>query len=168
MIQDLADDGWALRPELDWAFRAVRDLDLHFEFLGLPRHLDTAASLLSRYPDLRVVIDHGLKPQIRDHAFEPWASGMARIARDTKALCKLSGLVTEARTGWVLADLKPYVDHIVACFGPDRVLWGSDWPVVNRNGSYDAWWAVTLALVGAHAGASQILGGTAARIYRIG
>ncbi len=167
MLQDIPDTAWALREEFDWAYRALQEYDLHFEFLGTPRHLDTAAALIRRYPDLRVVLDHALKPQIRDHAFEPWASQMTELARQTTAVCKLSGLVTESRPGWTLADLKPYVDHVIAAFGPDRVMWGSDWPVVNLNASYDSWRAVTQALVGAHPGASQILGGTAVRVYRI-
>ena len=167
MIQDLSDPNWALRPELDWAYRAIQDLDLHFEFLGTPKHLNTAITLLNRYPDLRVVLDHAMKPQIRDHAFEPWATHMTRLARETTAVCKLSGLVTEARQGWTLTDLKPFVDHIVTVFGPNRVMWGSDWPVVNRNASYDSWRAVSQALIGTHPGANQILGETARRVYRI-
>jgi L-fuconolactonase len=113
------------------------------------------------------VLDHALKPAIRDNAFEPWATKMTVLARDTSALCKLSGLVTEAGPGWTLADLKPYVDHAVASFGADRIMWGSDWPVVGLNGSYDSWQAVTLALIGAHPGAQRMLGGTAQRFYRI-
>ena len=167
MIQDNPDVAWALRPDIDWAYRVIRDLDLHFECLGTPKHLDTATTLLARYPGLNVILDHSMKPQIRDRAFEPWASGMTRLANETSAVCKLSGLVTEARPGWTLADIKPYVDHVIMAFGPERVMWGSDWPVLNRNGSYDSWRAVTQALVGAHAGASQILGETARRVYRI-
>ena len=167
MLQDIAETEWVLRPELTWAFRALVDLNLHFEFLGTARHLDTATKLLARHPDLPVVLDHALKPQIRDRAFEPWAGQMTRLANETTAVCKLSGLVTEARPGWTLGDLKPYVDHLVAVFGPDRILWGSDWPVVNSNGSYDSWRAVTQALIGAHPGAHQILGDTARRVYRI-
>jgi L-fuconolactonase len=67
-----------------------------------------------------------------------------------------------------LLDLKPYVDHILTAFGSERVMWGSDWPVVNLNGGYDSWQAVTMALIGAHPGAQRILGGTAKDFYRIG
>ncbi len=167
MLQDIPDTDWILQPKCEWALRTLEDLDLHFEFLGTPRHLNAATMLLQRHPDLRIVLDHALKPQIRDHAFEPWASAMTALARDTTAICKLSGLVTEARRGWTLSDLKPYVDHVVTTFGADRVMWGSDWPVVELNGSYDSWRAVTQALIGAHPGASQILGETARRAYRI-
>jgi L-fuconolactonase len=134
-LQDVADPKWILAKANGAAFEALAELDLHFEFLGQPRHLDIAAALLARYPALPVVLDHGLKPAIRDDAFQPWATKMASLARNTSAFCKLSGLVTEANPGWVLADLKPYVDHVVASFGPDRIMWGSDWPVVDLNGS---------------------------------
>ena len=167
MLQDIADPAWILRPEHAWAFEAIQTHDLHFEFLGTPRHLDTTAELIARYPHLPIVLDHAMKPAIRDRAFEPWAAKMAAIAHQSQAVCKLSGLVTEAAPGWILADLKPYVDHIIAAFGPDRIMWGSDWPVVNLNGSYNNWQAVTMALIGAHPGAQRILGGTAQAFYRI-
>jgi L-fuconolactonase len=167
MLQDIADSAWILDRRHAWAFDALADLDLHFEFLGQPRHLGVAAQLLARNPRLPVVLDHAMKPQIREQAFEPWASGIAALARATGALCKVSGLVTEAAPGWVLGDLKPYVDHLVTSFGPDRIMWGSDWPVVNLNGSYDSWQAVTLALIGAHPSARAMLGETAQKFYRI-
>jgi L-fuconolactonase len=167
MIQDIPDEAWILKPSFEWAFLALAELDLHFEFLGFPQHVDVARRLLLRHPRLPVVVDHGMKPQIRAQKFEPWASEIAILARETAALCKLSALVTEALPGWTLLDLKPYVDHIITAFGPERVMWGSDWPVVNLNGNYDAWRAVTLALVGAHPGAAAILGRTAERFYRL-
>jgi L-fuconolactonase len=167
MIQDIADDAWALKPAFDPVYKAIQDLDLHFEFLGQPRHLEAARTLAARHAGLRIVLDHAMKPAIRLNEFEPWATELAALAQAPNVVCKLSGLVTEADAGWTLLDIKPYVDHVISNFGPARVLWGSDWPVVNMNGSYDAWRAVTLALVGAHTGAHQILGGTAARVYRL-
>jgi L-fuconolactonase len=166
MIQDIPDDGWMLRPDIAWAFDAVRDLGLRFEALGFPRHLDAFRRLFDRRPDLPTVIDHAMKPQIRDDAFEPWATKMAAIARETPIWCKLSALVTEARPGWTVETLRPYVDHLLATFGPDRLIWGSDWPVLNLNGDYDAWFAAARALVPeAHHGA--VFGGNAARFYRL-
>jgi L-fuconolactonase len=92
---------------------------------------------------------------------------MARLARETGAFCKLSGLVTEAAADWRTEDLRPYVDHLLACFGPDRLLWGSDWPVVNLAGGYGAWRAASLALLAPLPAPVReaILGGTAARFY---
>ena len=166
MIQDIADPDWMHRPDVQWAYQALIDLDLTFDALGFPRHLDNFRRLFDRYPDLRAVIDHGLKPAIRDNAFEPWATGMAALARETKVHCKLSGLVNEAMGGWSVKTLAPYAEHILDCFGPARVMWGSDWPVVNLAGGYDLWWAVAEALV-PESQVAQIFGATAAAFYRV-
>src|SRR6478672_10028415 len=113
MIQDIEDVDWMLRPELDWAFRAVIAHDLAFDALTHPKHLPNLRRLLDRYPGLRVVIDHGSKPDIARQDFGDWARDMAAIASDTTALVKLSGLVTEAGPGWEVDDLQPYVDHLL-------------------------------------------------------
>jgi L-fuconolactonase len=168
MLQDIEDDGWILDRAFDPVFELLPQLGLHFEVLAQPRHLEVIHALVGRHPEVTFVLDHGLKPAIRDGRFEPWAGGLTELAQQPNVVCKLSGLVTEASAGWTLLELKPYVDHIVAAFGPQRVLWGSDWPVVNLNGSYDAWRAVTLALIGAHPGANAMLGATAARVYKLG
>jgi L-fuconolactonase len=159
-----------LREDVQWAYRAVMDEGLTFDALGFPRHLDHFLTLLCRYPDMRVVLDHCLKPQIRDRrpeSFAHWAEGMARLADQTGAFCKFSALVTEAEAGWSLADLKPYVDHVIAHFGPERVMWGSDWPVCLLRASYDDWRAAAEALVADLPPADQarIFGGTAAAFY---
>jgi Predicted metal-dependent hydrolase of the TIM-barrel fold len=102
MIQDIPDDGWMLREDVQWAWRALIDLDLTFDALGFPRHLENFHTILTRHPEMRVVVDHCMKPQIRSHTaerFAHWAEGMRRIAEDTGAFCKLSGLVTEC-DGW--------------------------------------------------------------------
>jgi L-fuconolactonase len=145
------------------------DHDLTFDALGFPRHLDAFLALLKRYPSMRVVIDHGMKPQIAQGQFTDWATGMARIAGETGAFCKLSGLVTEAHAAWTVQDLQPYADHILAVFGPDRVMWGSDWPVCLLSGSYADWHnaAYTLTATLAEPQRARVFGGTAAAFYRI-
>jgi L-fuconolactonase len=172
MIHDIADPDWMLGRQLEPAFRALVELGLVFDALVRPVHLASLRVLLGRYPDLRVVIDHAAKPDIARWGRSPaaratWAVAMADLARSTDAACKLSGLVTEAAPGWSADDLRPYVDHLLECFGPDRLLWGSDWPVVDLAGGYAAWWSATeacLARLDADARAA-ILGGTAARVY---
>jgi L-fuconolactonase len=163
MIQDIPDPDWMHRPDIRWAFDAIIDLDLTFDALGFPIHLDNFLRLFDRHPAMRVVVDHCMKPQIRDRAFDQWAPGIARIAAETPAFCKLSGLATEAAPGWTLEDLRPYADHVLAAFGPDRVMWGSDWPVLTLNGDYRGWWDAAHAL----ADAPQVFGQTAAAFYRI-
>lgn len=169
MIQDIPDDDWMLRDDVQWGYKALTELDLTFDALGFPRHLDNFLTLLTRYPDMRTVIDHCMKPQIRDNAFDDWAAGMTRLARETGAYCKFSGIVTEAADGWTTEDLKPYADHVLNAFGPDRVMWGSDWPVCQLQASYDRWREVTEALTD-HLNADEkarVFGGTAIEFYRL-
>ena len=139
MIQDLADDEWMLRPALAPAFEAMIAADLTFDALVKPRHLPILRRFALRWPGLRIVVDHGAKPDIAGGAFEPWAGEMAAVARETGVLCKLSGLATEAAPGFAPRDLWPYVDALIDAFGPGRLMWGSDWPVVNLASDYGAW-----------------------------
>jgi len=128
----------------------------------------------TRHPDLRVVIDHCMKPQIRDHArnpqaFQDWARGIARLARETSAFCKLSGLVTEAAESWTIDDLRPSAEHVLDVFGPERVMWGSDWPVCQLRADYDQWHAAAHMLTAPLGAAAQrdIFGSTARLFYRL-
>ena len=173
MIQDIADVDWMLRDDVQWGFEAVRELDLAFDALGFPRHLPNFHTILTRHP-MRAVVDHCMKPQIRDamdgrDAFADWARGMSAIARDTDACCKLSGIVTEAQEGWTVEDLRPFADHVLAEFGPSRVMWGSDWPVVRLRCEYERWHETAHALCGGLTAdeRAEVFGGTAARFYRL-
>lgn len=174
MIQDIPDVDWMLRRDVQWAFEAIMELDLTFDALGFPQHLPNFLTILERYPGMRVVVDHCMKPQIRDHAkgphvFGDWAEGMARIAERTGAYCKFSGLVTEAGEDWTVDDLRPYARHVLDVFGPERVMWGSDWPVCRLRAPYAKWRAAAEALV-AHlddAARARVFGGTAAAFYRL-
>jgi L-fuconolactonase len=167
MLQDIADTQWILRPEVQPALRAMVEFGLRFDALVQPRHLQELLTLAARHPGLRVVIDHGAKPAIAQGKWQPWADAIARVAKETDMHCKLSGLVTEAATTWRDDDLRRYVDHVVQCFGPARLMWGSDWPVVDLAGGYARWRETSLRLLGAlDSGArNAILGGTAAAFY---
>jgi len=174
MIQDIADADWMLRDDVQWAFEAVTALDLSFDALGFPRHLGNFLRLSRRYPDMRVVIDHCMKPQIRDYGprsqeFERWADGMAQLADGTRAFCKLSGLVTEASADWNIETLEPYAAHVLAVFGADRVMWGSDWPVCQLRASYANWHDAAISLTNSltDEDRDQVFGGTASRFYRL-
>ena len=172
MIQDIPDEDWMLRPDVQWAYAALADLDLTFDALGFPRHLANFLTILKRYPKMRVVIDHCMKPQIRDHSaanFAFWAEGMARLAGETEAYVKFSALITEANPDWSVDALRPYVDHILQVFGPDRIMWGSDWPVCRLRAEYDGWLGAAQSLT-AHLAAdaqARIYGGSAVQFYRL-
>lgn len=139
MIQDIDDPNWMLKSELEPVFNALIDRNLSFDALVLPQHLDALHTLLLRYPPLKVVIDHGAKPEIANNSSPQWFEKISRIAADTAAYCKLSGLVTEAGTDAPLEQLTPYMDHLLASFGPDRLMWGSDWPVIETAATYQSW-----------------------------
>ncbi|WP_350335991.1 amidohydrolase family protein [Coralliovum pocilloporae] len=167
MIQDIPDPDWMLRPDLAPAFDALIEAGLVLDALTLPHHLSNLKTLLARYPDMKVVIDHGSKPLIRDGIFEGWAEDMAAIAAETGAFCKLSGLITEAAENWTADDLRPYVRHLLTCFGPERLIWGSDWPVCTLAGTYHAWLAATADLLSDLSDGQQakILGLNAVEVY---
>jgi L-fuconolactonase len=172
MIQDLPDDDWMLREDVQWAFGALCDLGLRFDALGFPRHLANFLTILKRYPTMQVVVDHCMKPQIREKSdahFRFWADGMSRIADETSAVVKFSALITEAEADWTVEDLRPYVDHVFAAFGPERVMWGSDWPVCRLRGEYADWRAAALRLTDGLSEVDRALvyGGTAAGFYGI-
>ena len=170
MIQNIEDDDWMLRDDIQWAFKALVDQGLTFDALGFPRHLANFLTILKRYPDLNCVVDHCMKPRIAAHSsasFEAWADGMRRIASETSACCKLSGLVTEARPDWTVEALRPYANHVLEVFGADRVMWGSDWPVCRLRSEYEDWHSAALTLTESLSDAERdaVFGGNAARFY---
>ena len=142
MIQNIDDDAWMLRETLKPAISAMVAHNLTFDALVLPRHLNNLNLFLERYPELTVVVDHCAKPNIRNQKFEPWASQIAIVAQHPNVFCKLSGLVTEAREGWAHKDLEPFASHVRQVFGQNRILFGSDWPVVNLASNYNRWHTV--------------------------
>lgn len=170
MIQDLPDDDWMLRDDVQWAYRALVDWDMTFDALGFPRHLPNFLKIFEKYPEMRVVIDHCMKPQITDGypaAFQPWADGMRRLAEETSAYCKLSGIITEANPDWTVDTLRPYVDHVFEVFGPARIMWGSDWPVSRLRCEYGDWWRAAQSLTEGLSDAEKamVFGGTATKFY---
>jgi L-fuconolactonase len=167
MVQNIADPEWLLRPRVQAVLAALPALNLRFDALVKPPQLPALVRMLERNPDLSVVIDHAAKPLIAFGLLEPWATLMRAAAAHPLAHCKMSGLITEAGHDWNVGTLRPYVEEVLASFGAGRVMWGSDWPVVELNGGMAAWWAATEALLGsldapARAG---VLGANAQRFY---
>jgi L-fuconolactonase len=167
MIQEIDDADWMLKAELAPAFKALIAADLTFDALTVPHHLPNLSQLLQRYPNMRVVIDHASKPQIRSGEFDRWAGDMARLASRYNVYCKLSGLVTEAEHEWAPQHLKPYVDHLLETFGPQRLIWGSDWPVCLLASSYQRWLSVTEQLLEGVADTRGIFGANAQWAYQL-
>ncbi len=167
MLQDIDDAAWVLRDEVVEALRALPRLGLRFDALVRAQHLPALLALLERLPELDVVVDHGAKPPIVSGAWQPWADLVAALSTHPRVCCKLSGLATEAGPAWNADTLRRHVDHLLACFGPQRLLWGSDWPVVNLAGGYARWVAATEMLLEQLALAEReaVMGGNAERFY---
>jgi L-fuconolactonase len=173
MLQDLADDDWIADPATAPAAAAMARRGLVFDALVLPRQLPGLHAFALRHPDLAIVVDHAAKPPIARAGLEPWAGDLARLAALPNVHCKLSGLLTEAGERAQPRDLLPYVQRLWDAFGPARLLWGSDWPVLRLAGDYAGWLATTTVLLGAVAppatGAecAAVLGANAATLYRL-
>ena len=167
MLQDLSDPAWILRADVGRALAALPRLGLRFDALVKPAQLPALLPMLDRHPDLAVVIDHGAKPDIANGMWEPWARSMRAAAANPRVRCKLSGLVTEAGPNWTIDTLRPYFDYLLECFGAQRLMWGSDWPVVNLSGSYQRWYAATVAMMAGLTPQERaaIMGGTARKFY---
>ncbi len=167
MVQDIADDDWLLRPRLAPLLTSMARHDLVFDALVLPRHLPRLLEVVDRHSDLQFVLDHCAKPHLKTGDIAEWKCHIAEIAKRPNIVCKLSGLVTEAKPDWQVADLRSAVDHVRECFAPQRLLWGSDWPVVNLAGGYGKWFAATEALLAGLLPAEKaaVFGGNAGGIY---
>jgi L-fuconolactonase len=167
MLHDLTDDDWILRHDVGRGLAAMERQGLVLDALVRPRHLPSLLTMLDRHPGLAVVVDHAAKPEIGAGRLGPWAADMTALAQRSQLSCKLSGLLTEAPAGASAEDLWPYVEHLLAVFGPGRLIWGSDWPVLNLAATYDAWLELTGALLSALSDAERaaVLGGNAAQTY---
>ena len=169
MLQDLEDDRWIDDPMLDNAVDAMLAHGLVFDALVLARHLPALLAFARRHPHLPIVIDHLAKPAMNGLPPQTWRGDIAQLAALPQIYCKLSGMVTEAGPEWTVDRLQPYVDHIVETFGPQRLIWGSDWPVLNLAADYGAWvYASETLLAGlAPAQRQEIFGTNAMRFYSL-
>ncbi|PPU76408.1 MULTISPECIES: amidohydrolase family protein [Xanthomonas] len=169
MVQDIADVQWLASADLDAAFDAMLAHELAFDALIRAAHVPALQARLQRHPGLRVVVDHGGKPQIAAGEFVAWAAGMAALAQSLHVHCKLSGLLTEAARGAGMDALEPYVAHLFARFGAHRLLWGSDWPVLTQRAEYAQWLGLAQQLVTQHAPGhtDAVFGDNARTFYRL-
>src|SRR4051794_31496296 len=128
-VQEEKDPWWLTRPDVVAGLRDVAAAGLVYDLLVTRHQLDAAVEVTGELPNLRFVLDHAGKPDIAAGELDPWRDSVRRLAERPNVACKLSGLVTEASPSWTVADLRPFAEHVLACFGPDRVMAGSDWPV---------------------------------------
>lgn len=172
MLQGLTDDEWILQPEVQPALMAMTDLGLRFDALIFPRHLKVIDRLAKAHPGLKIVIDHCAKPPIAANdsgATRAWQDNITLVAQNTNIVCKLSGLITEASDEQAIDDVTAYADHAYDSFGPYRLMWGSDWPVVNLRTTYSAWldWTKAWLATKPPEARMRILSGTARNFYNL-
>ncbi|MFG1921623.1 amidohydrolase family protein [Cryptosporangium sp. NPDC048952] len=166
-VHDEPDADWILRPAVLESLGLVAARGLTWDQIStVPRHLEHVPTLAEAHPSLRIVIDHLAKPPIAEGGWEPWAGLLARAASYPNVYAKISGLDTAASPDWTADELRRYVDHGLSVFGPERLMWGSDWPVSVLAGGYRrAWNAIQQLLPAEHR--ERVLGGTAIDFYRI-
>ena len=168
MLQDIEEAAWVLREDVLHGLRKVAAAGLRMDGLIRPRHLRVVAELARRIPELPIVIDHCAKPAFA--GTDPgaaWRDGMAALSECPGVYCKLSGLVTEFGPGWTVEALRPVFDHVVSVFGAERLMWGSDWPVLDLAGDYVTWLEAcrTMAAALSVTERTSLFGGTAADFY---
>ncbi|WP_219701718.1 amidohydrolase family protein [Marinomonas lutimaris] len=168
MIQDIKDIDWMLSPAVAKTLRSLRQHQLVFDALVKPQHLKNLKQLIEQHPDLKVVINHGAKPNIKERELHQWRTDLSAFRDLPNVSCKLSGLVTEASSDWQAKDLFPYIDTIFDVFGEQRVLWGSDWPVSLLASSYAKWFdIVELYLTQNSLSKEKVFGENTMNIYNL-
>lgn len=170
VVQDEEDDEFILGEAFNKGVEWVGEAGLTYDILIFERHLPGAIRFADRHQTMHLVLDHIAKPRIRDNQWQPWVTRIQDLARRPNVWCKLSGLVTEADPrSWQVEQLEPYMDVVLEAFGPDRVMFGSDWPVCLVGCSYQRWVDVVRQAIAtlSESEQAQVLGGSACRAYRL-
>jgi L-fuconolactonase len=170
VVQSEPDDEFMIRPEFLRGIGELRAFGLTYDILIFPKQLPAALELVAKFPKQPFVLDHIAKPLIKDRVMEPWRSQLRELAKAPNLMCKVSGIVTEAdQKAWKPEDIRPYLDIVFEAFSPDRLMWGSDWPVCLLAGSYKRVfqlvneYAATLTAVQREG----LFGGNCARFYGV-
>ncbi|MEV8361883.1 amidohydrolase family protein [Streptomyces niveus] len=136
-VQGEPDPQWLLRPDVRYGLAAVADAGLAYDLIVLPHQLPAATAVAALLPQLTFVLDHLGKPPVASGALDPWAGHIRALAARPNVVCKLSGLVTEAKwDSWTADTLRPYTETVLDAFGSARLMFGSDWPVCRLAASY--------------------------------
>lgn len=168
IVQSESDDRFLLRPQFCRGIALLEAFDLTYDILIYPKHLDVATELVSRFERQSFVLDHLAKPDIRSRELREWERGIRSLAACPNVVCKVSGLVTEADwKRWTPEELTPYLDVVFDCFGVERLLVGSDWPVCTLAGSYARVMSVVDSYMAGYAETDReaVLGANAARVW---
>jgi L-fuconolactonase len=169
MLQDLADPDWILKPGLAPALNAIAVEGLVFDALILSHQIGVIVELAKRHPQLSIVLDHAAKPQLGDaDAMMKWALAIEKLAVLPNVTCKVSGMLTELRPGGSQDDVARAIGALFDLFGPKRLLWGSDWPVLTLAGRYQDWLELAREAIASkdESAVEAVMGANALRIYR--
>lgn len=170
LIHTEPDPNWVVQDVVIESLKVLASHDMIFELVAVfPNHLKHAPTISERVPNLKMVIDHLAKPPIADKGMSPWSDQMKAAAENPNVYAKVSGLNTAAAADWTAADLKPYIDFVAECFTPQRLMFGSDWPVAILAGDYHRVWTETNRAIADYSAADRdaILGETAVGFYRL-
>jgi L-fuconolactonase len=169
VVHDESDDAFILRPDFNAGIKALGRYPLCYDILIFERHLPQTITFVDQHPDIRMVVDHIAKPVIRRDTFDQaWATNIKDLAQREHVTCKLSGMVTEVcDETWDTALLQPYFQTVLSAFGPDRLMFGSDWPVCLLRSEHAQWVDSVRELIAPLSDTEQakIMGGTAQRVY---
>ena len=167
-IHDELDDHFLLRDDFNRGVAALKQFDLRYDILVFEKHLPQTIQFVDRHPDQVFILDHVAKPRIRDRVFSPWRENIGKLARRSNVYCKVSGMVTEADWDtWSDEVVSPYIEAVVEAFTPNRLMFGSDWPVMTLASSYGRWMATIQSAIAqlSVTEKERILGGTALEAY---
>jgi L-fuconolactonase len=171
VLQAEPDHQYMLHDDFNRGIDSLREFGLVYDILIFECHLPQAIQFVDRHPKQIFVLDHIAKPRIRDHVMSPWRENLRILAERPNVYCKISGMVTEADYNtWTKQDLAPYFDTVLDAFGPEQLMFGSDWPVCLVATKYSGWFNLVLEQIASLSDAEQdaILGGTAIRVYKLG
>ena len=170
VLHDESDDFYMLREDFNRGVSLLRSFDLVYDILIFERHLPQTIEFVDRHPNQVFVVDHIAKPRIRENVLSPWRENIGDLARRENVYCKLSGMATEADwSAWSVSQLRPYYDVVLSAFGPSRLMFGSDWPVLTLAGTYKTWTETFRGLIAGLSSDEQenICRRTAQRAYRL-
>jgi len=170
ILQDEPDEFFMLRDEFNRGVGRLKDFGMVYDILIFERHLPQTIEFVDRHPDQVFVLDHIAKPRIKDGLISPWAERIRELAKRENVFCKISGMATEAVwSTWDAQQLRPYFDVVLEAFGPKRLMFGSDWPVLTLAGDYATWVAAFQSFITDLSPDEQerISSGTARHVYRV-
>lgn len=170
VIQGEPDEHYILRDDFNAGIRVLQHYGLAYDVLVFERHLPQTIQFVDRHPNQVFIVDHLAKPRVRDGAISPWRENIRELAKRSHVYCKISGLVTEADyQKWTEDALKPYIESVLEAFGPQRVMFGSDWPVCLVACQYAQWVEIVKRAIDSLSPDEQarVMGGTAIEAYRL-